>query len=397
MEKSNFIQIVWNITHDCNMACTYCYYNEEMNSKPGTMNLELVETLLKNLAASSFQKIKFSFHGGEPLTIGLEYFKKIINLQKTLLKEKDYINTIQTNGTLLSYDFLQFAKENNLQIGISLDGPKEIHDNYRFYKDGSGTFDSVFKNINILCKNDIKYNVFAVCNDLMASNIDKVYAFFKSLEGLHGMDFILPNSRGRNILTQNNLSYILVNIFDKWVNDSKCSFDIRILKTITLNLLNIPQFLCTFINGCAINFPVISIDPYGNVYPCDSNVMLYQLGNIRTDKMEYFLFNNRQRQKLNRLDLARIEKCRFCKWYRYCNGGCPNNHETNGIVNYYCTDLKNIFIHIETTLKEMSILDDYNIIQVNHVNNIKNRFLKNKINEIYKNDSCNKQLRVLSQ
>ena len=381
MRKIEELYVVWNITHNCNFACKYCYYNEQMITNPGFMSLELAELFIKRVAESTFQRAQFVFHGGEPLTLGLKYFEKIIKLQKKYLKEKKCKNVFQTNGSLINQDLIDFAKENDFSFGVSLDCLKEVHDSNRVFKNGHGTYDKVYENLLLLADNKMPYNILVVCSDLLAKNKEKVYRFLSSLERLENVDFLMPHNKPLKLISQGSYSSIILKLFDEWFDDSKCRFNIRVLHSIILSLLGLPQSFCIFKESCITNNPIISIDPYGNIFPCDCSG-LELLGNIVEDSIDDLIYQNPIREKLGYQELKRIEACRFCKWFRYCHGGCLANQNEVTKENDFCHDLKDIFHYIQTKLMDRSILNNEGVLNDCNIDLIKNNVLRNDINRL---------------
>lgn len=386
MYRFDQLHIIWNITHFCNFACKYCYYDKEMQRKPAITSLDLAELFIKKVADCSFKTIRFIFHGGEPLTLKMDYYKRIINLQEHYLKDKTIINSIQTNGSLLDEETISFLlKENNFRYSVSLDGIRIIHDKNRVFKNGEGTFDTVVKKLRLLEKYNFTFSILSVCSDMMVENIDEIYQFYKSFNGLEGVDFILPNNEGPKVISKNNTSTLIIRLFDLWFNDPDCNFSIRILKTMISSFFGISPGLCTFIKKCVISFPVISLDPYGDITPCDCS-RTGIIGNIKTDKIDDLIYHNEVRRKAAKLEEERIESCYFCKWYQYCRGACPT-YVDNG-ENYYCEDLKKIFHHIYTVIKERKIFNENDQISIDSLlENVPNKLIKKHIYNFYSEDN----------
>lgn len=365
-----------------------------MESKPGIMDLDLVEEVFKKCSDSNTnEEICFIFHGGEPLIVGLEYFRKMIVFQKKYLGEKKYINAIQTNGSMLSGDIIDFFKKNNFQLSISLDGPQEIHDSNRVFKNGLGTHEKIMENVRLLYNNGIGFSILAVYSELMKNSQD-IYSFFNSIEGLRAVDFLAMNNV---IKFQKKYGHFLVDIFDTWFNDPNCNFDIRILNSMVKSLLKLGSTMCHFSKQCVLSANVISIDPHGNVYPCDRELFNdFLLGNIKYEKIDSLLKMHSVRKKFAMLQKNQNESCKFCEWYLNCGGGCPSNYDDLKKQNAYCSDYKLLFQHIKTILNEKSLLDDFGKIVFDNIENIPNKSLVNRIKNAYY-DRCNSKFGVCSE
>ena len=376
---NNSFGVIWKITNYCNFACKYCHYSDEMHMKPGTMDLKLAELFIKNISDSiNYKNITFMFHGGEPLLVGLDYYEEIVHFQKKYLKRKSYTNSFQTNGSLINKELINFIKKNNFSLSISLDGPKKINDSNRIYKNGSGSFDTIINGLNILNSKKQKFNILVVYCDLMIDSRE-MYFFFKELNGLITLDF-LPMRANHETPFQVNYGYFLINLFNLWFNDPKCQFDIRILSSIIHSLLGLTPNLCVLRGSCITNSHLFSLDPYGNVYPCDndtySNVLL---GNIQTNKIDDLFGNHSVRRKLSNFEIKKYQACHFCEWYPHCHGGCPDHYDVSKKQNAYCEDYKKIFKHIRGTLEEHSILNNYRETNPENINKIPNKNLVNTI------------------
>ncbi len=362
------------------MQCKYCYYQSEMNYNPGEMDEEILESIVKRVAESNFEKAEFIWHGGEPLTRGIDFFRNLIKLQKKHLTGKAFSNNVQTNGTLLTKEFLQLFKENNFSIGISLDGIQDTHDEYRIYKNGKGTFDDIIINIKEMEKAGLEYGILSVCSDKILEYMDEYYTFFKSRKGLKGFDILIPQySEKSQIVSHNNLSKILNYLFDKWFYDKESSFDICILSSIASEVLFKLPLSCSFIENCIDHSPLVSISPDGTVSPCD-NLTYMDLGNIKDRSLEALIFESPTRKMYSKKEQSRLKTCLFCEWYNYCKGGCPLMTDKQG-KNVYCQEYKNIFAHVKGIMEDLEIRTN-NSFNSSSLNNIPNPYLREKMKNI---------------
>lgn len=374
------VKLILNISNNCNMQCKYCYYQSEMNCNPGEMDEEILETIIKRVAESSFEKAEFIWHGGEPLTRGIDFFRNLLLLQKKHLPGIKFLNTVQTNGTLFTKEFIQLFKEHNFSIGISLDGIKDIHDEYRIYKNGKGTFHDIIKNIKVMEEAGIKYGILSVCSDKTLEYIDEYYRFFKSLKGLKGFDILIPQySEKSQTVSPNNLSKILINLFDKWFYDKESFFEICILSSIVSKILFKLPLSCSFNENCIENSPLVSISPDGTVSPCD-NLTYMDLGNIKVRSLDALIFESPTRKMYSKKEQDRLNTCLFCEWYNDCKGGCPLMTDKEG-KNVYCQEYKNIFAHTKGIMEKLGILKNDSL-NSSSLKNIPNPYLREKMNNI---------------
>ena len=174
---------------NCNLRCKYCFYHSLAKSRKiksyGNMDVSLLEKIVEKGLFYAEQNCTFAFQGGEPTLVGLNFYKKLIEFElKYNYKNLSIINAIQTNGIKIDEKWAKFLSENRFLVGISLDGPKEIHDRSRIDNQSKGTFKKVMETINLLNKYKVEYNILTVVTSLVARHTNKVYNFFKQ----HGFD-----------------------------------------------------------------------------------------------------------------------------------------------------------------------------------------------------------------
>jgi uncharacterized protein len=170
----------------CNLNCTYCYYLEKKNLYQDTSNFkmkdEVLEVFVKEyIESQNIPVITFVWQGGEPTLLGLEYYKKALEIQNRFAGDKRIENVFQTNGTMLTDDFCKFFVDNNFLIGVSVDGPEEFHNHHRLKNDNTGSFFEVMKGIELLRKHKVEFNTLSVVNKFNSYNPMEVYNFLKSI------------------------------------------------------------------------------------------------------------------------------------------------------------------------------------------------------------------------
>ena len=175
----------------CNLNCEYCFYLENRHCFPSGEKYRMPEDVLsafitQYITSQPTPVVEFVWQGGEPTLLGIEFFQRVVNVQKPFANKKTISNSLQTNGTLLTDEWCRFLKKNNFMVGISLDGPKDIHDRYRRDSKGRGTFNQVMQGLKLLQKHKVEYNVLAcVARDTAKQPLD-IYHFFKE----EGVEFI---------------------------------------------------------------------------------------------------------------------------------------------------------------------------------------------------------------
>ncbi len=371
------LSIILNLTHECNMACGYCYYSGELLKNPGVMDLKMVEVIFKKLGESSFDNIRIFFHGGEPLLVSTDNYNEIFAMQQHYLEGKTIINSIQTNGTLINDSFINLFKSHDVKIGISLDGPESVHNYYRKNKSGHETFRLIMNNLKKLADNGICVGIISVISDITAEYANMLYPFFKSIKNIRAVDMMPETiSSSARILTKMNYSKIMNQIFNQWFFDEECNFELRILTSIVMGFITGIPSMCIFNESCVRKVRFLSIDIHGNVSPCDSLTSL-NLGNIMQNSIQSMLENNMTRRNFSISDERKRERCWFCKWFKYCHGGCPSNR-TESEINCHCDDFCNIFEYIYSTLENFGIFRN-GYLQPSSIETIPNPALRQSI------------------
>lgn len=339
------------VSDKCNLDCNYCFYKEIVSERKNQINANMTFHTVENIVKKAFEfnpnYINFGFQGGEPLLIGIEFYKKFI--EKVNKYNKNNINiyySIQTNGTLITKLWGEFLKKYNFLVGISLDGDKEIHNFYRKTKDKNGSFEKVLKSIQILKEYEIDFNILTVITNKNASKGKEIYNFFKKNK-FNYLQFIpCINSDKNNInLSPNNYYKFLKNIFDAWyidiLNNKKIS--IRFFENILGTLIEYQITECGF-NGKCIIQNVIEAD--GRVYPCD--FYTYDNNNIgNINEIDFYDIEKNGSEFLNEKD---NRNCNTCKYKKICNNGCKKYRVKNKFI--YCNTYKKFYDYsIEKFLK----------------------------------------------
>lgn len=334
----------------CNMNCSYCFYNDVASNRThpnfGFMSVGTLEKLVQESLSSVKHSITFSFQGGEPTLIGIDFYKSFHNFIRKYNINNVSINfSIQTNGILLNKDWINLFKKEKYLVGISLDGHKEVHNFFRKDRSGEGTFSEAFKNIKLLQKNGVDFNILCVVNMKTVENLENIYLFFKNSKFKY-LQFIpcldkLDNTTGDYSLTEQGYGIFLDNLFKLWNNDlkNKKYISIRFFDNLLTLILNNQTESCDMNGHCSINTVVES---NGNIYPCDFYVLdEFLLGNIcftslkeilTSEKAHYFVKNS---VKLN-------VECKTCNYFNFCKSGCRRykNFQDGSYKNRFCNSFK---------------------------------------------------------
>ncbi len=359
----------------CNLACDYCCYLEKSKLYPEVKNHILTEELLEKfireyLACQTMPQVLFTWHGGETLMRPISFYKKALALQQQYGRGMQIDNCIQTNGTLLTDEWCCFFKENNILVGVSIDGPQEFHDEYRRNKQGMPSFFKVMKGIELLKKHEVEYNAMAVINDYNVDYPLEFYHFFKEIDcryiqfapiverlsmQTNGTQLTLPGvSTGETELASFSVDPVkwgnfLCTLFDEWVKSDVGTFYIQLFDATLANWVGEQPGVCTLARHCG-HAGVMEFN--GDVYACDHFVFPeYKLGNIYTQTLTEMMYSQRQMAFGSDKYDALPGQCRGCEFLFACHGECPKNRflKTAGGepgLNYLCEGYKKYFSHV---------------------------------------------------
>jgi uncharacterized protein len=360
----------------CNLDCSYCFFLDKEQLYPGSkfrMTDEVLETYIRQLIEShKTPEVTVAWQGGEPTLMGVDFFRKAIAYQEKYRKPgMTFENTLQTNGTLLNDEWCEFFKENNYLIGLSLDGPKELHDANRVDKAGRPTFDKVMKGVRLLQKHGVEYNILTTVNRVNADHPLEVYRFLRDEVKTTWIQFIPVieriNQDGRTLyqdgttVSENSVlpeqfGNFLITIFDEWIRKDVGKVFVQTFEAAVRSWLNLPTGMCFFSPTCGYG---VALEHNGDLYSCDHFVEPdYLLGNIQETSMAEMVSSDRQfkfgQDKLNTLP----KYCRDCEVRFACHGECPKNRfiltpDGEPGLNYLCAGYKAFFTHIDEPLKMM--------------------------------------------
>ena len=368
----DFQVFVKPIGASCNLACNYCYYLNKSDlhneSVIGRMSDKLLEIyIIQHIQASSEQSIFFSWHGGEPTLAGLDYFRRITELQKKHLPENRFaLNGIQTNGTLLNDEWCQFLKKENFIVGISIDGPERFHSANRFRRDGKSCFNEVIRGFQLMKTYEIPCEILCVVNAQNVGFPIEVYHFFKSLnaEFLTFIPLVERLSLKSNQVSERTVpakafGEFLCVLFDEWKTEDIGRVKIQIFEEALRTAFGLDHSLCIFKPVCG-RVPVI--ERSGDFYSCDHSVNPeHFMGNIQEKTLSELLESPNQkafgRAKLNSLP----EYCLKCEVLTMCNGACPKDRfietpDGESGLNYLCEGYKLFFNHCKPFVEEVAAL-----------------------------------------
>lgn len=366
----------------CNLDCKYCYYldKEELykNRKNNRMSEELLEQFTKEyIEAQPTPHVLFTWHGGETLLRGIDFFRKALFFQRKYARGREITNTLQTNGILLNDEWCRFFKDNNFLIGISIDGPELCHDVYRTDKGGHGTFKKVMAGIELLKKHQVEFNILSVVNNYNVKYPLEVYNFFKSTGAqfiqfspvveragnrADGLKLLAPGDTQNSQVTDwsvDALEYgkFMTTIFDEWVRNDVGRIYVQMFDSTLACYIGEAPGVCIYAKTCG---HASAMEFNGDVYACDHFVFPEnKLGNIKQKSLVSMMLSEQQ-MKFGRDKKDTLPgQCKVCEYLNLCNGECPKNriiHTTNGEpgLNYLCKGLKHYFRHVMPYMKYMA-------------------------------------------
>jgi len=347
----------------CNLNCSYCYYLKKEHLYPKAESFRmpdeiLEEYIVQHIDASPERVIRFSWHGGEPTLLGLNYFRKIVALQhKHQPPNRPIANGIQTNGTLLDEEWCRFFSAEGFAVGLSLDGPEEIHDRYRVTKDQKPTHVQAVQGYRLLRKHHVTTDILCVVN---AHNVRfplQVYRFFKQINAkyisfLPMVEHQLNAEGGVTPLSVSAEAWgtFLCTIFDEWMDEDIGRVKVQIFEEATRTAFNQEHSLCIFRTTCG-SIPVVEHN--GDFYSCDHFVDAeHRLGNIRGKSLIELLESPAQRAFGKAKSETLPRQCKECEVKAMCNGGCPKDRflktpDGEPGLNYLCAGNKRFFIYCQ--------------------------------------------------
>lgn len=328
--------LIVKATRICNLRCTYCHSWREGKGNTMPFNI-LAKTIRDILSAKDVERVDFVWHGGEVTLLDPSYIKKALWLQSFFKQDGQVVtNSIQTNATCLSDEWLDLLYDFDFEVGVSIDGAKEVHDKYRLKKSGKGSFDSVQVGVKKLREKNIPFGVLGVINEDSLNLGAKGYLDFLMSMDIKGV--ALLNAIPEGYKPESNDCYLPWNYFVDflrdmfrvwWVDGYKSKITVRELNGLVENFRKRKPTVCEFAGDCMGQF--LTVEPSGVVSACDKYIgdKSHQFGSLNEQSMAELLDNS-----IN-LDLA-IQKASYgvaemtgCEFYAICNGGCPHDVQLN--------------------------------------------------------------------
>lgn len=358
----------------CNLDCAYCFFLKKDRLYPGSrfrMSDEVLESYVRQ-ALQANQRV-LAWQGGEPTLMGLDFFRRAVELEKKYLRPGQPIeNSFQTNGILLDDEWCEFLRENRFLVGISLDGPRELHDAYRRDKGGNPTFDKVVAAIRRMQAHQVEFNILCTVNAANGRHPLEVYRFFRDELGARYLQFIpiVERDEGRGdgdegveitarSVQPEQYGRFLIEIFDEWVRRDVGTVFVPFFDAVLAAYVYGESSACVLRPACGDN---LVLEHNGDLYSCDHFVEPnHRLGNILEAPLADLARGEKQRAFGQAKSAALPRPCRECKWLFTCHGECPKNRvlktpDGEPGLNWLCAGLMAFFKHTEQPMKAMADL-----------------------------------------
>jgi uncharacterized protein len=359
----------------CNLACAYCFFLDKELLYEGDrfrMPEDMLETyILQLIEMHRIPQVTVAWQGGEPTLMGIDFFRRAMDLERRHGKPgMTFLNTMQTNGTLLTDEWCEFLAEHDFLIGISIDGPRQLHDAYRVDKRGEGSFDKVMRGLRLLQKHRVEYNVLTTVNRLNGDYPLEVYRFLRDDAGTDWIQFIPvvervdehgqpADLRGGHVSERSvgpeQFGAFLVAVFDEWVRHDVGRVFVQTFEASARNWADLGQSgMCVFNETCGLG---LALEHNGDLYSCDHFVdPEYRVGNIAESSIEA-LVSGRQQHDFGMAKRDTLPRyCIECDVRFACHGECPKNRfvatpDGEPGLNYLCPGFKSFFHHIDRPMR----------------------------------------------
>ena len=384
-ERRGFHILTKPIGPICNLDCKYCFYLEKEKLYPGERQWRMSDEVLAEyvrqyIEAQPGPEVFFAWQGGEPTLLGVDFFRKAVALQKKFASGKMISNALQTNGTLLDDEWCQFLAAEKFLIGLSIDGPRELHDQYRLDKGQKPTFDRVMRGLELLKQHRVDFNTLTVVNDANSKQPLEVYRFLKSIgsEFLQfiplverkasvneaGLEFAAPPDlghagNGESPVTPWSVEAaqygnFLCAIFDEWLRQDVGKIFVQLFDVALGNWMGLGSSLCVFAERCGA---ALAMEHNGDLYSCDHYVYpKYRLGNLMNGSLGEMAGSPQQVKFGNDKSDLLPRYCRECEVRFACNGECPKHRfiktpDGEEGLNYLCPAYRKFFNHIDRPMR----------------------------------------------
>ena len=354
----------------CNLDCKYCFYLEKEGLYPKG-SLRMTDAVLEAYVQSQIAaqpgdtEVLFAWQGGEPTLMGIDFFEKAVSLQKRHGAGRRIANAFQTNGVLLDDAWGEFLHRENFLVGLSIDGPRELHDLYRVDKGNRPTFDKVMRGLEVLKRHRVEFNTLTVVHRESARRPLEVYHFLKEIGSTHLQFIPLVDRVGEtdrvtdaSVIARDYGSF-LNTIWDDWIRNDVGKIFVQLFDVMLGVWMGHPAGLCLFRETCG---DAVALEHNGDLYSCDHFVTpRHRIGNLLDQNLQEMVGGTAQRQFGRAKETSLPRACRDCEVLFACRGECPKNrftHTPEGEpgLNYLCEGYKSFFTHANPGLRGMAWL-----------------------------------------
>ena len=384
------ISVMWKtVSEACNLACDYCYYSHCGGQPKQIERIDplVLEKFIREYMSQSSGSASFAWQGGEPLLAGLPFFREVVSLQAHYARKGTVIaNGVQTNGTLITEDWAKFFKQYNFLVGVSMDGPKEIHDSRRVTHSGSGSFDRVMRGVEYLNQYGVEYNILTVVHPGNVRKVRELMDFYRAnnfrwVQFLPSMAFEAQHieQSGRYEITPEEYGEFLCETFDIWYEEEIPGLSIRMFDSVLAMYMNRAPGFCILAETCG---QTLVLEQNGDAYPCDFYMHSdWRLGNVGENSIAELLASPAMR-KFSTLKPQMPVACQQCEWKSVCHGGCPRNRVmgSDGEVapDYFCAAYKRFYQYADERMQNLAVRLRKQLFEENAVSGV----------SVGRNDSC---------
>jgi uncharacterized protein len=360
--------VMWKtVSEDCNLACDYCYYST-CGGKPGPainrIDSFVLDKFIQDYMRHSSGSATFAWQGGEPLLAGHEFFEEVVYRQALHAPPHTVIsNSLQTNATLISGRWAAFFKTYHFLIGVSLDGPQQIHDSRRVNAAGKGSYSQVMNGIGHLRRHQVDFNILTVIHKGNVGKARELMAFyreqdFRFIQFIPCMDFRAQqvDQPGEYEISADEYGEFLCEAFDEWYQDGKPEISVRFFDNMLSVYLGGEAESCVHRAACPSS---LVLEQNGDAFPCDFYINEeWKVGNVAEDSIADMLAHPNFR-RFHRMKPALPDKCQTCEWQRLCYGGCPRNRKWNteeGLSgpDYFCQSYMRIYAYADERMQKLA-------------------------------------------
>ena len=343
---------------DCNLRCQYCFYLRALELYPESrrhrMPEAVLEQVVRGLLEQRFANSVFSWQGGEPTLMGVDFFRRAVALQQQYgVAGQAVANALQTNGSLLDAEWCRLFRSYNFLIGLSIDGPQEVHDAYRVNAVGHGAWDKAMAAAELMTSAGVDFNVLCVVNDRNVGMGADLLRWFVQ-QGFQYLQFIPCVEPGKpQSVPVEQYGQFLCDAFDYWSKEGLGRVSVRDFDAMLSMRAGVGGGMCVYGDRC--NSYVV-VEHNGDVYPCDFFVYNdWKLGNVMDQPLASFL--ETEKYKRFSYQKAKVPACRGCQWRGMCHGGCQKDRLMGGSLSTptaLCEANKQFFAHASPRLSALA-------------------------------------------